>query len=207
MASDVLSTPSLAPLPAAVPTEPIMRLTVEQYHEMYRNGILTEDDRVELLEGWLVPKMTKSPRHSTVIWLLRAALERLVPAGWYVDSQDVTTLEDSEPEPDIVVVRGDRRQYRDRHPSPQDLTLLVEVADTSLHRDRGSKKRLYARAGVREYWIVNLPEGRLEVYTAPSGPAEEPDYGRRQDYTLSDTVPLVLDGREVGRLAVRDWLS
>src|SRR5437899_3211819 len=110
---------------AAVPAEPIYRLSVAQYHAMIRADILTEDDPVELLEGWLVVKMPKNPPHRLSTGLTRTALERVVPAGWYVDTQEPITLEDSEPEPDVAVVRGDRRQYADHHPGPQDLALSV----------------------------------------------------------------------------------
>jgi hypothetical protein len=82
----------------------------------------------------------------------------------------------------------------------------VEVADTSLAQDRGNKKRLYARAAIPIYWIVNLLERQVEVYADPTGPAEEPDYRQQQVYREGDTVPVVLDGEEVGSLAVRELL-
>ncbi|MCI0529796.1 MAG: Uma2 family endonuclease [Nitrospira sp.] len=189
-----------------VPTDFIWRLSVSQYHEMIRAGILTEDDPVELLEGWLVTKMPKNPPHRLTTQLTREALARLLPIGWYVDAQEPITLEDSEPEPDLVIVRGDRRQYRDRHPGPQDVALVVEVADATLQRDRTLKKRTYALAGIPIYWIVNLPENQFEVYIDPSGPVEQSDYSQRQDYGLSDEVPLVIEGHEVGRLTVRELL-
>jgi Uma2 family endonuclease len=191
----------------AVPTDYIWRLSVEQYHEMIRTGILTDDDPVELLEGWLVVKMPKNPPHRLATQLTRAALERLIPTGWFVDAQEPVTTENSEPEPDVVIVRGDRRQYSDRHPGPPDLALVVEVAETSLTRDRGMKKRLYARTRIPVYWIVNLVDGQIEVYTDPTGPADEPDFRQRQNYGPPDEVPVVIDGAEVGRLAVRDLLT
>lgn len=190
----------------AVPTDPIWRLSLDQYHEMIRAGILTDDDPVELLEGWLVAKMPKNPPHRVATQLSREALERVVPAGWYVDAQEPVTIGDSEPEPDVTVVRGSRRDYRDHHPGAQDVALLAEVSDTTLQRDRGSKKRVYARANVPVYWIINLIDSQVEVYTNPSGPGEQPDYGQRQDYGPADQVPVVIDGREVGRIAVRDLL-
>ncbi len=191
---------------AAVPTELIWRLSVDQYHEMVRAGILTDDDPVELLQGWLVTKMPKNPAHRVTTRLTQEALERVVSASWYVDTQEPITTEDSEPEPDVVVVRGDTRQYLDRHPGPQDVALVVEVADTTLQRDRTLKKRIYAFAAIPVYWIVNLSENQFEVYTDPSGPAESPDYRERQDYGPSDEVPVIIGGREVGRLAVQELL-
>ena len=83
---------------------------------------------------------------------------------------------------------------------------MVEVADTTLQRDRALKKRLHARAGIPTYWIINLADNQLEVYTEPTGAAEQADYRQRQDYGAADTAPLVLDGVESGRIAVRDLL-
>lgn len=191
---------------AAVPPDVIWRLSVDQYHAMIHTGILTDDDPVELLEGWLVAKMPKNPPHRAVTRLIRQVLERLVPAEWYVDSQEPITTGDSEPEPDVVVVRGETRHYLDRHPGPNDVGLVIEVADTTLQRDRGFKKRLYARAGIPVYWIVNLSDNQCEVYTEPSGSGPQPDYRQRQDYGASDVIPVILAGIEVGRIALRELL-
>jgi Uma2 family endonuclease len=190
----------------AVPTEPVWRFSVAQFHQMIRLGILTEDDPVELLEGWIIHKMPKNPPHRAATKLTRNALEEIVPEGWYVDALRTITLLDSEPEPDVVLVRGNTRDYLDRHPGSQDLALVVEIADSTLERDRTSKKRLYARAGIPVYWIVNLPEQKLEVYTEPIDLSQEPTYQQRQDYSLSDEVSVAIEGREVGRLTVQELL-
>src|SRR5947199_10756848 len=104
----VIAPPISPPAPddAAFPTEPIYRLSVAQYHAMADHGILDENDPVELLEGWLVQKMTKHPPHILVTLLIRQALERLFGEGWYVNSQEPITTPESEPEPDVFVVRG-----------------------------------------------------------------------------------------------------
>lgn len=185
-----------------VPDSPIWRLSIAQYHKMVQSGILTDDDPVELLEGWLVTKMPKNPPHRLATQLMREALADLVPAGWYVDAQEPITTTDSEPEPDVVIVRGDRRSYRDRHPGPEDVALVVEVSDTTLQRDRTTKQRLYAAAGIASYWIVNLVDGQIEVYQEPGGPAGTPHYTRRDDYQREATLTLTLDGQAVGALAV-----
>jgi Uma2 family endonuclease len=190
----------------AVPIDPIWRLSVGQYRRMISAGILTDDDAVELLEGWLVTKMPKNPPHRLTTQLTREALARALPPGWHADAQEPITTEDSEPEPDVMVVRGDRRRYRERHPDARDIALVVEVADTTLQRDRTLKQRLYARAGIPVYWIVNLSERRFEVYTGPSGPVERPGYLRRQDYAPSDELPLVIEGLEINRLVARELL-
>jgi Uma2 family endonuclease len=189
-----------------VPDTPIYRLSVAQYHAMAAAGILTENDPVELLEGWLVRKMTKHRPHSRATLRTRRALEGALPAGWYVDTQEPITTLDSEPEPDVLVLRGEEADYPDRHPGPADVALVVEVADSSLAYDRGTKKRIYARAGITVYWIVNLIERQVEVYSDPTGPAEAPDYREQHTHGLSDTVPVMLDGLEAARLPVTDLL-
>jgi Uma2 family endonuclease len=189
-----------------VPTEPVWRFSVEQYHQMIHLGILTEDDPVELLEGWLVRKMPKNPLHRATTKLTRSALEQIVPDGWYVDAQEPITLDDSEPEPDVVIVRGNTRDYLDRHPGANDIALVVEVADSTLERDRTSKKRLYARTGILVYWLVNLPEQKIEVYTQPTISTIEPTYQQCQNYSLSDEIIVLIGELEVGRVAVRDLI-
>jgi Uma2 family endonuclease len=105
-----------------------------------------------------------------------------------------------------MVLRGDDDDYRDRLPEPRDVALVVEVADTSLGRDQQEKKRTYARAAIPIYWIINLSGQRIEVYSDPTGPDTLPDYRQRRDYGPDDAVPVVIEGREIGRLAARDLL-
>ena len=195
-----VSSPTGQFLPRAIPPEPVRRFSVSQYHEMIASGILTPDDPLELLEGWLVPKMVKNPPHSTARQLTTPTLSQILPSGWYVRSQEPITLADSEPEPDVAVVRGDPSQYEHSHPGPEDVAMVVEVADVSLHRDRSIKKQLYARAGIPTYWIVNLQERRIEVYTDPSGAVESPGYRQHNDYAAGSEVPLVIKGRQAGRI-------
>ncbi|MGH9847274.1 MAG: Uma2 family endonuclease [Blastocatellia bacterium] len=185
---------------------PIWLLSVSQYHQMIRNGILTDEDPVELLEGLLVRKMPKNPPHRLANELARDVLAQLIPAGWHINMQEPITTEDSEPEPDLTIVRGERRHYRDRHPGAGEIAVVVEVADATLLRDRKLKKRLYARAGIPIYWIINLPEKQIEIYSLPSSSTEEPDYQRRQDCHSTDEAPLVIDRQEIGRVAVLDIL-
>ena len=204
-----MSVAALESFPArrvAVPPEPVLPLTVEQYHDLIRSGALISGDPIELLEGWLVNKMIKNPPHRVAVRKCRMALESLLPAQWSLDIQEPITTADSEPEPDISVIRGDTTALLDRHPGPDEVGLLVEVADTSLQRDRGWKKRIYAAAGIPAYWIVNLVERQVEVLTGPSGPGDGPDFGTREVFLPGDQVPVVLDGKEVGRIAVDDLL-
>ncbi|WP_448541029.1 Uma2 family endonuclease [Roseiflexus sp.] len=193
-------------LAMTIPGAPVWRLSLEQYHRMIQTGILTDDDPVEFLEGLLVTKMPNNPPHSLATHLTRDALARVVPAQWYVDAQEPFTTADSEPEPDVLVVRGERRQYHDRHPQAQDVALVVEVADTTLQRDRTLKKRMYARAMIPVYWIINLVERTIEWYAQPFAAEGEADYAQRQEVAEDGTIPVVLDGVEVACLPVRDLL-
>lgn len=196
-----------APAPSGAP-DPLYRVSVEQYHDMIRKGIFKDGDPVELLEGVLVRKMTKHQPHCFATQTLRDLLPRLLPSGWFVIDQDPVTTADSEPEPDVSVIRGTRRQYLEqgRHPGPPETGLVIEVADSSLDHDRTTKYRVYARAGIPTYWIVNLVDRQVEVYTGPTAPAPEPSYHQRVDFGPADDVPLVLDGQVVGRVRVADLL-
>ncbi len=183
------------------------RLSVEQYRKIADADILTNDDRVELLEGWLFAKMSKKPPHTIAKGLTQDALIALVPTGWFVAIEDAVTAIDSQPEPDIAIVRGSRRDYRAGAAGSQEVALVAEVSYSSLPIDRSIKKRMYARSGFPIYWLINLIDGRIEVYTDPSGPTESPDYLHREDFGPDDGIPVVIAGREVGRLLVRDLLS
>ena len=184
----------------------LWRMSVDRYHEMIKAGILTEDDRLELLEGYLIEKMTIHPAHSFVTDQLRDKLMSLIQARFVIKSQQPITTDDSEPEPDTMIVQGEQRDYMIRHPTPKDVPLVIEVSDTTLHQDRTLKKRIYARAGIAVYWIVNLPESQIEVHTEPSGPTSEPTYHQLATYRKSDDIPVVLNGVEIGRLPVSELL-
>ena len=157
---------------------------------------------MELLDGWLVPKMTKKPPHSIATGRAYRVLDRNVPTGWHVRSQDAITLATSEPEPDAAVVRGADGDYLDHHPGPGDVALIVEVSDISLKRDWTLKKRLYAQAGIPVYWIVNLVDRRLEVFTDPSAATDPPDYRQHRAFGEAEEASLVIEGREAARVAV-----
>ena len=104
------------------------------------------------------------------------------------------------------MTRGARRDYKQRHPGPGDLALVVEVADSTLQLDRDDKARIYARAGIVDYWIINLVDRRVEVYTDPTGPDPAPAYRRRDDYGPADAVPLSIAGSPALNIPVAELL-
>jgi Uma2 family endonuclease len=184
----------------------IARFSVARYQRMIETGILTSEDKVELLENYVVLKMPRNPPHDGTIQLVDESLGLAVPKGWRLRVQLTVLLADSQPEPDFAIVRGDARTYLTRHLGPTDVGLLVEVANSSLLRDQYDKTRIYARAGIVCYWIINLTDGRIEVFTQPSGPAAVPAYGSFQIYQPGDAIPLILDGNTVVTIAVSDLL-
>jgi Uma2 family endonuclease len=133
-------------------------------------GILTPEDRVELIEGELIQKAPSGPEHAGAVEGLTDSLVRLVADRASVRVGLPIRLGDhSEPEPDLALVTRRQDRYRHAHPTAQDVLLLIEVAQSSLAFDRTAKLRLYAAQGIREYWIVNLPERCIEVCRAPQG--------------------------------------
>jgi hypothetical protein len=181
-------------------------LTVQQYHEMARLGILTTDDRVELLEGVLIQKMTKNDPHIEAARRCRRAIEPRLPSGRFYETEQPVVLAQSEPEPDGVVIIGSPFDPRLIKPHPSDIELIVEVSDWSLSIDRGLKLRSCARAGIVCYWIVNLIDRQIEVYTQPDATAEMPTYAAPQIFKPGDSVPLNIAGQLISHIAVFDIL-
>lgn len=188
-----------------LPVFPMRRFTVAEYHRMGEAGVLTEADQVELLEGLVVRKMIRKPIHDAMVAAIRRSLGAVLPVDWHVRVQSAITTSDSEPEPDLVVVRGSERDYLATHPLPHDVALVVEVAETSLGRDR-NKRRLYARAGIPAYWIINLVDQVVEVFTRPSCGEGVPAYCEQQNYQGDQLVPLLIQGREIARTPARELL-
>lgn len=145
------------------------RFTVEEYYLMAKAGILGGDDRVELIDGEIVEMPPiGSPHASSVMRLIQLFFQQ-VGSRALVNAQNPVRLEEhSEPQPDIALLRPRNDFYAAAHPGPQDVLLLIEVADTSVDYDRQVKAPLYARAGITEYWLVDLAGQRIEVYRAPA---------------------------------------
>lgn len=185
----------------------LVRFTLEQTYEMIRHGIMREGAPIVLLDGLLVRKMTIGAPHTMAANLLLKALQFVDQLGWTARKEDPLVLPDgprghpSEPEPDISVVRGTIRDYATRKPHPGDVALIAEVSDSTLREDRQSLPR-FAWSNIPAVWIVNLAARNVEVSTNPSGPGDDPRYGSLRTYGASESIPVVLDGVEVGQIAV-----
>jgi len=178
-------------------------MSLEKYEAVVESGVFTARDRIHLINGFLVAKGTQNPPHSTADELCGKALDQVIPPGWYVRAAKPIRVPDqvSKPEPDRCVVRGTIRDYGNRDPVAADVALIVEVSDSSLGDDR-KLARIYGGSGIAAYWIVNLVDRQVEVYTLPY-----PDgYHARQDFAPGQLLPVVIDGAEVGRIAVADIL-
>lgn len=145
------------------------RFTVDEYHKMGESGILTEDDRVELIEGELVDMPPIGSDHAGVVILLTAMLAGPLSGKALLSSQNPVRLgKRSEPQPDLAVLRPRDDFYRNAHPQPKDVLLVIEVADTTARYDREVKIPLYAAYGIPEVWLIDLRAKRVEVYLQPS---------------------------------------
>ena len=144
------------------------RFTVEEYHRMAQSGLLTPDARVELLDGQIIDMMPIGPFHAGATNRLAKIFIKRAEDRWHVTIQAPLHLDkNSEPVPDLMLVKPAPDDYISRHPRPENVFLLIEVADSTLAYDQGAKLSAYGRVGVQEFWIINLPERTIEVYREP----------------------------------------
>ena len=158
-----------------------------------------EGVRVELIEGQIVEMSPKGPPHVVQVIRVRKVLEQMFPTGKFtVRSEAPLALSDhSAPEPDLVVAIGDDMDYATAHPTPSQIVLVVEVADTSLRFDVGAKADLYAAAGIVDYWVVNAAAGVVVVLRSPQTNAASPTghrYAERRDYRPGEQIVTLADG-------------
>lgn len=182
------------------------RFSVDEYLRLIELGMFADHERLELLEGLIVPMMTRLPPHEVALRLVAKALDRVIPSGYDLRSQSAVQLKSSVPEPDCAVVIGDTRRYSDHHPGPGEIELVVEVADSSLRIDRTTKAGIYASDRIAAYWIVNLPDRQVEVLTDPAGDVETPCYRNTAVFKPGDKIALVLGDKVVGEISVADLL-
>lgn len=146
------------------------RFTVDEYHRMAAAGILRPDERVELLDGQVVPMTPIGPDHGSCVNRLTEMLAPLAGTVATLSVHNPVVLgEHQEPQPDVALLRHRADGYRERHPERPDVLLVIEVADATIERDRRFKIPVYARAAIAETWVVNLPVDRVEVYRVPVG--------------------------------------
>lgn len=158
---------SVRPKPMVLPRRTYL-FSVAQYERMIEQHILTKNDRVELIRGEIVPKMPIGDSHASATMRLNRLLHQLIGDQSLIAVQSPVILQDSEPEPDISVVRLRDDFYASAKPRPKDVLLVIEVADSTMADDQTIKGSLYAENGIPEYWIVNLVEDCLEVYRSPT---------------------------------------
>lgn len=169
-------------------------LTVVEYHKMIEAGILTEDERIELLAGNIVSMSPIGSKHALCVKRLNHLLSNMIGNKAIVSVQDpihISAL--SEPEPDIALIATPFEQYLDRHPQAEDIYLVIEVADSSLSKDRDIKLPLYAEAGIAELWLVDLVNSQVEIYTEPKGSV----YALRRIAQRGDSIPVTVLGTEI----------
>jgi Uma2 family endonuclease len=151
-----------------MPVQAQHRFSVEEYYRMAETGILRPDARVELLEGKIIDMSPIGPLHGGLVNRLIRVFTLQSKGRWLVSAQNPVRLDDhSEPEPDLMLLKPTSDDYTSRHPRPEDVFLLIEVSETTLEYDRGEKLAAYGWAGIREVWIVNLPEQVIEAYREP----------------------------------------
>jgi Uma2 family endonuclease len=147
----------------------LKRWTVQDYHRLSELGILDPNEPTELIAGQITLMAAKGTSHVTSLYLLANALRDRVGSTALIRTQDPIQLDDfSEPEPDLAIVRGTVLDYAQRHPRPSDIYLVVEVADSTLKHDCETKDKIYAQAGITDYWVLDVKNRRLHIFRVPT---------------------------------------
>ena len=193
----------------------VHRLDVSTVRRMQQIGILRDGEPIELIEGLLIRKdrsdtggnpLNHGPHHALAVRRLQTLVPRLSPHGFELLIQLPISLSSiSEPEPDGAIVRTGAGFDGENHPSPADIAAVIEVADSSLRYDRLAKQKLYATAAIPTYWIVNIPERKLEVYRSPDPTTGK--YTQRNDFVSGETVQLDLGAGRQLDVAVAEILG
>ncbi len=162
--------------------------TVSEYHRAVETGVFQPDEKLELIQGDVIEVSPQRGPHACAVDNLAEILRGCFPGSRIRPQLPLQLDSFNEPEPDIAVVRGPLSRYFTNHPGPEDVLLVIEVADTSIRIDRGPKAALYAQFGLPEYWILDLGQGRLEVYREPSSESDGPRYKRIEVLTPEQSV-------------------
>jgi hypothetical protein len=189
-----------------VPKSDFTREGVDEYRQKAAMGELGESSPEELLEGNLVRKEFQSLRHEASLEALQQVFKVMLPEATHARIQQPLDLGDSRPEPDVAIVTNTLDNYASRHPAGKEVVMIVEVADASIVKDRRLKSRIYARAGILTYWLLNVMDSQLEVFTNPSGPVQMPGYHEHRTYRVEDRVSLVIGLNDLGAIRVRELI-
>jgi len=180
-------------------------LSTEDFYRMIEAEIFPDERRVGLWDGRIYEKMAKLRAHAVSGNKLNIALIRALPPGWFLGGENPITIgPDKAPLPDMIVLRGVPDDYRDRRPGVADIGLVVELADSSLRIDTGVKLAAYASAGIPVYWVVNLKDDVVHVYSDPI--TSEGRFASVATVARGESIPFTLDGARVGLIAASDLL-
>ena len=171
-------------------------ISVEEYDRMIAHGILTAEDKVELLNGVIIKKMPKGIKHAALNDLIAEILREKLGNRVVIRNQNPIVLDDfSEPEPDLVLAKPPRETYLERHPTPEDILLTVEISDSTLGRDRFAKGLAYAKAGIRQYLVLNVAEEAVEDYRNPvaDGYGSKQTFRKNEKFTLEAFPKIEID--------------
>jgi Uma2 family endonuclease len=179
------------------------RITVDEFDRIIEAGALKDPGRVELIDGYMVDKMSKNAAHRWTTKEVLKALDSRLPPGWTSQKEDPVRIPDyDEPEPDVAIIRGTDADYEFRLPTAADVGLLVEVSDSTLVQDRGKKLSAYAKGRIPVYWIVNLVNRQVEVYSRPG----KKGYRSHTIFASGEQVPVTIGGRKLPPIAVDSLL-
>jgi hypothetical protein len=180
------------------------RITVDEYRRKAALGQFGIERSFELLEGAVVSRATQSLRHEGALEKIQEVLGKMLPEGWHLRTKQPLATADSLPEPDVAVASDTLDDYATMPPRSDQVPLVIEAAEGSLATDRRLKGRVYARAGIISYWVLNLIDSQLEVFTNPSGPVAMPGYHEQRIYRSEDKISLVIGLDDLGTIRVAD---
>ncbi|QDV38260.1 Uma2 family endonuclease [Tautonia plasticadhaerens] len=183
------------------------RLTVRQFLKAVEAGVFPHDVRLELLGGIPVRKMTTYPPHNSTVYRLASALRALVPPEWIIfEEKPIVAGRRWRPMPDISIVRGPIDRLIHDDPRAEGVAIVIEVSDSTYADDRGLKWRRYAASRLASYWIVDLKAGHVEAHSDPTGRGDSARYRATSNFKKGESVPVIIGGVEVGRVAVNDFM-
>jgi Putative restriction endonuclease len=197
-ASSPIDDPDFGPLAASE------KITVDEYRRQAALGKFGIEKGVELLEGKIVPKARQTLRHEGALEKIEEVLGKMLPEGWHLRIAQPLLAIDSLPEPDVAVASDTLDEDPTALPRQNQVPLVIEVAEGSLAADRRLKGRVYARAGILNYWVLNLIDRQLEVFTTPSGPVAMPGYHEQRIYRAEEKISLVIGLDDLGTVRVAD---